>query len=88
VARFKKVMVANRGEIAVRIIRACKELGLPTVTIFTEQDANAIHIVKADQAILVSPGPLTGYLDFDQIIDKAKQAGAALFCELNRIRAG
>src|SRR4030042_1783595 len=75
-ALFKKVMVANRGEIAVRIIRACKELGLPTVTVFTEQDANAIHITKADQAILVSPGPVAGYLDFAQIIDVAKWAGA------------
>ncbi len=75
-ALFKKVMVANRGEIAVRIIRACKELGIPTVTIYTEQDANAIHIVKADQAVLVSPGPVAGYLDFAQIIDKAKAAGA------------
>jgi len=69
-------MVANRGEIAVRIIRACKELGLPTVTIYTEQDANAIHIVKADQAISVSPGPVAGYLDFRQIIEVAKLAGA------------
>jgi pyruvate carboxylase subunit A len=75
-ALFKKVLVANRGEIAVRIIRACKELGIPTVTIFTEQDANAIHIVKADQAILVSPGPVAGYLDFQQIIEKARGAGA------------
>ena len=75
-ARFQKVMVANRGEIAVRIIRACMELGIPTVTIYTEQDANAIHIVKADQAVLVTPGPLAGYLDFAQIIEKAKAAGA------------
>ncbi len=73
---FKKVLVANRGEIAVRIIRACKELGLPTVTIYTEQDANAIHIVKADQAISVSPGPVAGYLDFAQIIQVAKWAEA------------
>ncbi len=73
---FQKVMVANRGEIAIRIIRACKELGLPTVTIFTEQDANALHVLKADQAILVSPGPVAGYLDFPQIIEKAKLAGA------------
>jgi pyruvate carboxylase subunit A len=75
-ALFNKVMVANRGEIAVRIIRACKELGIPTVTIYTEQDANAIHIVKADQAVLVSPGPVAGYLDFGQIIDKARAVGA------------
>ncbi|MFA4906510.1 MAG: acetyl-CoA carboxylase biotin carboxylase subunit [Candidatus Margulisiibacteriota bacterium] len=73
---FHKVLVANRGEIAVRIIRACKELSIPTVTIFTEQDANAIHITKADQAILVSPGPVAGYLDFAQIIEVAQWAGA------------
>jgi pyruvate carboxylase subunit A len=73
---FQKVMVANRGEIAVRIIRACKELSLPTVTVYTEQDANAIHISKADQALLVSPGPVAGYLDYAQIIDLAKWAGA------------
>jgi pyruvate carboxylase subunit A len=74
--RVSKVMVANRGEIAVRIIRACKELGIPTVTVYTEQDANAIHITKADQAILVSPGPVAGYLDYAQIIEVAKWAGA------------
>jgi acetyl/propionyl-CoA carboxylase alpha subunit len=73
---FQKVMVANRGEIAVRIIRACKELGIPTVTVYTEQDANALHISKADQAILVSPGPVAGYLDYAQIIEVAKWAGA------------
>jgi pyruvate carboxylase subunit A len=75
-ALFRKVMVANRGEIAVRIIRACKELGIPTVTIYTEHDANAIHLVKADQAISVTPGPVAGYLDFAQIIEVAKWAGA------------
>lgn len=73
---FKKVLVANRGEIAIRIIRACKELGIPTVAIYTEQDANALHITKADQAILVTPGPIAGYLDYDQIIRVAKWAGA------------
>jgi pyruvate carboxylase subunit A len=75
-AGFKKVMVANRGEIAIRIIRACRELGIPTVTIYTEQDANALHVVKADQAISVSPGPVAGYLDIEQIIKVAKWAGA------------
>ncbi|HAY22135.1 MAG TPA: acetyl-CoA carboxylase biotin carboxylase subunit [Desulfobacterales bacterium] len=73
---FKKILVANRGEIAIRIIRACKELGIATVSIFTEQDANALHITKADQAILVTPGPIAGYLDYAQIIKVAKWAGA------------
>jgi pyruvate carboxylase subunit A len=73
---FNKVLVANRGEIAIRVIRACKELGIPTVTIFTEQDANALHIQKADQSILVTPGPIAGYLDYEQIIRVAKWSGA------------
>lgn len=73
---FKKVLVANRGEIAIRIIRACKELGLKTVSIYTEQDANALHITKADEAILVKPGPIAGYLDYEQIIRVARWAGA------------
>lgn len=75
-ALFRKVLVANRGEIAVRIIRPCKELGIPTVAIYTEQDAHAIHIVKADQAISVNPGPVAGYLDFIRIIEVAQWAGA------------
>jgi pyruvate carboxylase subunit A len=73
---FKKILVANRGEIAIRVIRACKELGVATVSIFTEQDANALHISKADQAILVTPGPIAGYLDYDQIIRVAQWAEA------------
>lgn len=72
---FQKVLVANRGEIAIRIIRACKELGLRTVSIYTEQDANALHITKADEAILVKPGPIAGYLDYEQIIKVAHWAG-------------
>ncbi|MFP3867588.1 MAG: acetyl-CoA carboxylase biotin carboxylase subunit [Desulfobacteraceae bacterium] len=73
---FNKVLIANRGEIAIRVIRACKELNIPTVTIFTEQDASALHIQKADQSILVTPGPIAGYLDYEQIIKVAKWAGA------------
>jgi len=73
---FNKILVANRGEIAIRIIRSCKELGIPTVAIYTEQDANAVHVLKADQAILVTPGPLAGYLDYEQIIKVAQWAEA------------
>ncbi|MGQ9921003.1 MAG: acetyl-CoA carboxylase biotin carboxylase subunit [Desulfobacca sp.] len=73
---FKKILVANRGEIAIRIIRACKELGLKTVSIYTEQDANALHITKADEAIHVTPGPIAGYLDYEQIIKVARWAEA------------
>jgi pyruvate carboxylase subunit A len=73
---FKKVLIANRGEIAVRIIRACRELGVATVAIYTEQDSESVHVSKADEAILVEPGPRGGYLDAEQIAEVAKKVGA------------
>jgi acetyl/propionyl-CoA carboxylase alpha subunit len=56
-ARVNQSLVANRLAIAIRIIRACRELGIPTATFYTEQNAPVLHVVKADQAISVSPGP-------------------------------
>ena len=73
---FKKVLVANRGEIALRIIRACKELNIATVAIHSEADATALYVKKADEACLVGPGPVSGYLNIYRIIDVAKQTGA------------
>ncbi len=73
---FKKVLVANRGEIALRIIRACKELNIPTVAIHSEVDAITLYVKKADEACLVGPGPIAGYLNIYRIIDLAKQTGA------------
>jgi pyruvate carboxylase subunit A len=73
---FHKVLIANRGEIAVRILRACRELGISTVAIYTEQDAQSVHVSKADEAILVEPGPRAGYLDPEQIAEVARKAGA------------
>lgn len=73
---FHKVLIANRGEIAVRIIRACRELGIKTVAIYTEQDSESVHVSKADEAILVEPGPRAGYLDADQIAEVAAKVGA------------
>jgi pyruvate carboxylase len=55
-ARVNQSLVANRLAIAIRIIRACRELGIPTATFYTEQNAPVLHVVKADQAISVSPG--------------------------------
>lgn len=73
---FKKVLIANRGEIAVRLIRACRELGLPSVAIYSEADRNALHVKCADEAYCVGPPPSAeSYLVMDRIIEVAKAAG-------------
>ncbi len=72
---FKKVLVANRGEIASRIIRACRELGIPTVAIYSEADATSLYVKKADEAYMVGPGPIEGYLNIHRIVDLAKRVG-------------
>jgi pyruvate carboxylase subunit A len=73
---FKKVLIANRGEIALRIIRACKELGIRTVAIHSEADSTARFVKKADEGYIVGPGPVSGYLNIYGIVDLAKQVGA------------
>lgn len=72
--KFKKVLVANRGEIAIRIIRACKELGIRTVAIYSEEDKNALFRTKADEAYKIGAGksPVDVYLDISGIIELAK----------------
>jgi len=73
---FEKVLIANRGEIAVRVIRACRELGIRTVAIFSDVDRNALHVRHADEAYLLGPAPATeSYLNADRIMEIAKQAG-------------
>ncbi len=72
---FRKVLVANRGEIAVRIIRACEERGIPTVAVFSEADRTALHVRYADEAYLLGPAPSReSYLRIDKIIDIARKA--------------
>ncbi|MGQ0694750.1 MAG: acetyl-CoA carboxylase biotin carboxylase subunit [Nitrospiraceae bacterium] len=73
---FKKILVANRGEIAMRIIRACRELNIATAAIYSEADSTGIYVKKADEAYLVGPGPIKGFLDGPQIVDLAKRIGA------------
>jgi acetyl-CoA carboxylase biotin carboxylase subunit len=74
---FKKVLVANRGEIAVRIIRACREMGIETVAIYSEADRLALHVRQAHEAYLVGPAPSReSYLRIDRILEVARKAGA------------
>src|SRR5690625_4318375 len=74
---FKKILIANRGEIAVRIIQTCKKINIKTVAIFSEADDEAPHVEMADEAFLVGkPRVNESYLKVDKIIDVAKEAGA------------
>lgn len=75
--KFKKVLVANRGEIAIRIFRACNELGIRTVAIYSEEDKRALFRTKADEAYQIgfNKGPIDVYLSIDEIIDLAKKKG-------------
>ena len=74
---FSKILIANRGEIAVRIIRACKEMGISTVAVFSEADRNALHVALADESYCIgSPEASASYLNEDQIISAAALSGA------------
>src|SRR3954465_14925439 len=75
--KIKKVLVANRGEIAIRIFRACTELHIRTVAIYSQEDTGAFHRYKADEAYLVGKGkkPIEAYLDIEGIIEVAKRHG-------------
>jgi len=72
---FKKILIANRGEVAVRIARACAELGIKSVAIYTDADRHALHVKKADEAYHVGSDPLMGYLNAHNIVNLAVAVG-------------
>ena len=74
---FEKILIANRGEIAIRVIRACKELGVGTVAVYSEADADSLHVAYADEAVCIGPPPATAsYLHMPALITAAQQRGA------------
>ena len=70
---FRKILIANRGEIALRIIRACKELGIKTVAVYSKADETSLHVKFADEAICIGPSiPKKSYLNMASIISAAE----------------
>src|SRR5690606_33691934 len=76
-ALFKKVLIANRGEIALRVIRACKEMGISTVAVYSTADENSLHVKMADEAVCIGPPPSKlSYLNIGNILSAADITGA------------
>lgn len=74
---FKKILIANRGEIAVRVIRSCREMGIAAIAVFSDADRNALHVRYADEAYNVGPAPsVDSYLRIDHILEAARASGA------------
>ncbi len=72
---IKKILIANRGEIAVRIVRACSEMGIKSVAVYAEADRCSLHVKKADEAYCLGPDTVAGYLNVHRLVNLAKEAG-------------
>src|SRR3954451_24076881 len=74
---FRKILIANRGEIACRVIRTARRMGIATVAVYSEADAEALHVREADEAVLIGPAPAAdSYLRIDRIVEACGQTGA------------
>ncbi len=74
---FEKILIANRGEIAVRIMRTCRKMGIKTVAVYSEADTSALHVKEADEAVYIGPSPsIKSYLNIDNILNAIDQTGA------------
>jgi biotin carboxylase (EC 6.3.4.14)/acetyl-coenzyme A carboxylase carboxyl transferase subunit alpha len=74
---FKKILIANRGEIAVRVIRTCREMGIRTVAVYSEADRDSMHVKLADESICIGPPePLKSYLDIPRLMAAVEVSSA------------
>ena len=74
---IKKILIANRGEIAIRVMRSCREMGIKSVAVYSEADRTSLHVRYADEAYFIGPSPSNeSYLVIDNIIEAAKKSGA------------
>ena len=86
---FDSLLIANRGEIAVRIIRACREMGIRSIAVFSEADRRALHVLEADEAHCVGPPPSSeSYLNVERLLEVARNAEAQAVHVLPNNRCG